>query len=41
MSDDIAEYDLIFLIQTEKALGVLRNRDDNEDDICWLPKSRI
>jgi hypothetical protein len=35
---DVADYDLIYVTQTEKGLGVRRSQ---EHDIFWLPKSQI
>jgi hypothetical protein len=36
MSD--ADYDLLYVTQTEKALAVRRSEDD---ELVWLPKSQI
>jgi hypothetical protein len=38
-TDDIAEYDLLYVTHTQRALGVCRSVDD--DDVIWLPRSQI
>jgi hypothetical protein len=35
---NVADYDLLYVTQTYKALGVRRS---SEHDIIWLPKSQI
>lgn len=38
MKSNVADYDLLYVSQTEKALAVRRSEND---EMVWLPKSQI
>lgn len=41
MSDEIAEVDLEYRVETDMAIGFLGPDSDEGDDLIWLPKSQI